>query len=239
MRITSPPTSHGALTGVTADQHHTQLHETAHRSGGADALSLANQGGSVTDAGHGVRTLANAHAHTALSGVGVNDHHNQLHASTHLLAGTDAINTMPGVAAKTVDESVLNSTTLQNDDALFHAVQAGRNYQLIMLVRMRAATVDPDIKFGFTVPTGGGMAWSAVGDQAASGALAVQERSEASVVTHLLDTAIRCMIIIGTVIMAATAGNVQFQWAQNTLDAVDVTEVLSGSWMVVIPVEPP
>lgn len=47
--------------------------------------------GVVTDTQHGVRTLANAHSHDALSGVSTGDHHPQVHApETHTGQGATA-----------------------------------------------------------------------------------------------------------------------------------------------------
>jgi len=54
---------------------HPQLHNRLH------ALDSAlDHSGVITDTQHGVRTLANAHAHSHLSGIGPDDHHNRLHA---------------------------------------------------------------------------------------------------------------------------------------------------------------
>lgn len=55
------------------------LHADEHEAGGADEVSVGALTGEITDAQHGVRTQANAHAHSHLSGIGVNDHHAQAH----------------------------------------------------------------------------------------------------------------------------------------------------------------
>lgn len=65
-RTTANAHAHGNLSGVTADQHHTESHEARHRSGGADALSHANIGG-VTASQHHQRTEAKVTAGSALS----------------------------------------------------------------------------------------------------------------------------------------------------------------------------
>lgn len=67
--VASAVGAHSDLTGVTADQHHSENHETRHRLGGADELS-----------------------HDNLAGASANDHHNQAHDSgDHTTAGTAEI----------------------------------------------------------------------------------------------------------------------------------------------------
>ena len=102
-QATLDETHHGALSGpanahrhsdlasIGIDDHHAKDHATRHHSGGGDAMALGFIAGNLTDAQHGSRTQANAHAHSHLSGVGVNDHHNRDHASSHLVGGTDAL----------------------------------------------------------------------------------------------------------------------------------------------------
>ena len=53
--------------------------------------SASDHTGTITDAQHGTRTQASAHAHSHLSGVGANDHHNQSHAATHVTGGGDTV----------------------------------------------------------------------------------------------------------------------------------------------------
>lgn len=77
--------AHIELTGVTADQHHAILHAID---------SALVHSGVITDTQHGVRTLANAHAHAALSGIGPNDHHSAVKAiwaQPHLAGGTGSV----------------------------------------------------------------------------------------------------------------------------------------------------
>ena len=70
---------HSDLASIGIDDHHARDHATRHHSGGGDALALGSIAGNLTDAQHGSRTVANAHAHSHLSGVGANDHHAQAH----------------------------------------------------------------------------------------------------------------------------------------------------------------
>lgn len=72
--------AHGDLTGVSADQHHAQLHAAAHAPGQPDSID----GTYATDAALAAH-LATENAdhgleHADLNLVGANDHHNQAHA---------------------------------------------------------------------------------------------------------------------------------------------------------------
>lgn len=91
------PISHDDLTNVTSDQHHPQLHAAAHADGGGDELqaeALATASADVSTAlrPDGVGGLAFSDvAHADLTGVTVNQHHPQLHASAHSENAPDEI----------------------------------------------------------------------------------------------------------------------------------------------------
>ena len=84
---------HSALTDITSDQHHAQLHETAHRSGGGDALnhdllagflaaehkSLPNTIAQVLSDHNKAAHDALSLSHDSLSDVSIDDHHAQVH----------------------------------------------------------------------------------------------------------------------------------------------------------------
>ena len=59
----------------------------------------------------------------------------------------------PLFVRKTSDETVNNSTTLQNDDQLALAVEANATYWLSMRLIMSSGTT-PDFKMLFTFPSG-------------------------------------------------------------------------------------
>ena len=68
--VTADIATHAAL----PDVHHAKQH----------ALDSApDHTGNITDAQHGVRALANAHAHSNLSGIGANDHHTEFTTTEH------------------------------------------------------------------------------------------------------------------------------------------------------------
>ncbi len=67
------------------------------KSDGGDATLVrpsnwnASHTGTIDDTMHGVRTIANAHAHANLSSIGVDDHHTQLHHTAHEAGGADVV----------------------------------------------------------------------------------------------------------------------------------------------------
>jgi hypothetical protein len=115
---------HSDLANIGIDDHHARDHATRHHSGGADALALGSIAGNLTDAQHGSRTVANAHAHSHLSGIGANDHHNRQHAITstsdHTSAATSGrmlkadANGLP-VNATNTDTDVTDAVTKKHD----------------------------------------------------------------------------------------------------------------------------
>lgn len=130
---------------------------------------------------------------------------------------------------KAADETVNNSTTLQNDDDLLFAVAANANYHARLIIRQNSSTV-ADFKFQFTVPAGAsidGVSFNA-GVPTSSPEGEYQRFDESQVVTVPCNGTNDLMVIDLIIVVAGTAGNVQFQWAQNTAEVSD-TKVLEHS----------
>jgi len=138
--------------------------------------------------------------------------------------GTDS--DIPTLVRKTADEIVSNSTTLQNDDALLFAVAANEVWEFTILSRYTATAV-ADFKFGLTIPAGAAFSALVAGYSATF--------------TNIINTANPSAYmgggtnylarIRGVVVNGATAGNLQFQWAQNTAEVSDTT-VLANSCII-------
>lgn len=125
---------------------------------------------------------------------------------------------------KDADETVNNSTTLQDDDELFFPVAANENWQFEGVFWFTSGGT-PDIKYTFVGPTGavgvfnienldvGGSDSEPLGNTIPSnGGTAVGIR------------------FTGAIANGANAGNLKFQWAQLTADASNTT-VLAGSYL--------
>lgn len=137
----------------------------------------------------------------------------------------------PVSARKTANESIVSpgSSTLQNDDELFIAVEANAVY-IVELIILYTSGTTPDIKFGLTVPTGATGTWSGIGYDTASSFLSFGPVNITSALPFgglAADKEARINIVLAT---GANAGTVQLQWAQNTLNA-STTTVYAGSYM--------
>jgi len=124
---------------------------------------------------------------------------------------------------KTSDETVNNSSSLQNDDELKFLMLAGETWAFEMVIFYDTGTT-PDIKFKFAGAPSLSALWSFVD-------------SDPNIVQEMADSASRigggagnkrACHIKGIVWNPSGMGNLTFQWAQNTADASD-TKVLTGS----------
>jgi len=145
-----------------------------------------------------------------------------------LPAGTET------VIRKSANESVTSSTTLQNDDELLYAMDANTNYHFEISVLFTGGTAG-DMKFSITTPSGGDL-WATGWIPYAGGVSAFGPISASGGVISSVDalgTTNPTMIFIrGVVMNSSTAGNLQFQWAQNASSAT-ATTVYAGSYMKV------
>jgi hypothetical protein len=149
---------------------------------------------------------------------------------------------VPQVASKTANETVTNSATLQNDDALFLPVLATVDYALDAFVIFTSGGT-PDFKFGWTTPTGAALRVtyttyslaSPVGTQLVDSRTTIDTASAAVPGGGTTFTTQSAWIVIhGVYLAGGNAGTLQFQWAQNTADASNTT-VYDGSWLRLTP----
>jgi hypothetical protein len=122
---------------------------------------------------------------------------------------------------KSADETVNNSNVLQNDDELSFAVAANTVYYFQAMLRIISTAV-ADLQVQFTGPAGFSMVWSA--DPGGVGSY-----SEASIYQPACGAAEGPLPILhGWIIVGATAGTFQLQWAQKTAEAFN-SKVKKGS----------
>jgi hypothetical protein len=200
---------------------------------GSDALDTANAAeiSVVVAAGTGTsHSLARAdHVHAINHGI--SDNHlltvdgtvaddDYLKATASGVEGktyTEAISDLLGliIANKTSDETVNNSTTLQNDDDLLAAMATTSYYVFECYVLVTSGTT-PDFKCTFTVPANATMRWKDTNAY-------MHDTGAGTTMSFGTDGAgwPDGVLFIGEVWTTDTAGNLQFQWAQNVADASD------------------
>ena len=145
--------------------------------------------------------------------------------ATHAALLTGIHGLIPVVAAS--DEAVDNSTTLQNDDELLLALEANSTYIISGCLIVQSGTT-PDWKASFTVPTAAtiyaffGGANDYHGQVLVSGTATVNLGGSGANVPYNVS---------GVVKTGGTAGNLQFQFAQNTQTLSDPATRRAASWL--------
>lgn len=132
---------------------------------------------------------------------------------------------------KTSNEIVNNSATLQDDDALLFAIASSEVWEFQIDVWFMSGTT-PDFKHAITVPASATLRWTNTGVAASGttyGDANIVDASGTSL-SHQGNgaTTVNTSRIRGHVINSTNAGNVQYQWAQNTQNLSDTT-VLANS----------
>jgi hypothetical protein len=133
---------------------------------------------------------------------------------------------------KSSDQTVTSSTTLVNDSQLKFAVAANETYIFEAWLYTYAADGTPDIKVTFTGPSGSTVLWSS--SQVifnAGGSTTLTVVSAGGTAADLfVDSNLRAIQLYGSILNGATAGDLQFQFAQNTSSA-NGTSVKAGSYI--------
>jgi hypothetical protein len=130
-------------------------------------------------------------------------------------------------AWKTVNQTVNNSTTLVAATGMTWPVTAYARYAIdVTLIFTSGGT--PDIKFGWTYPSGTNMAWALIGygSDMTFGSMAVVNQTA---VASPGGSALQAVKIIGTVVTDYIPGNLQLTFAQNVANASD-TILQDSSW---------
>jgi hypothetical protein len=162
---------------------------------------------------------------------------NQIVDKRVILVPTVTYSAFTTQVVKPSDESVISSTVLQNDDHLLFAVGANEVWFVELILRVEAVNTTGDFKHTFTVPAGAaitgygfdtGTTGAANFDGFAIASSAATLTSQTATNTNGTMAGIVAIRWTGWVVTAGTAGTVQFQWAQNTSDANNVT-VKKGS----------
>lgn len=182
-----------------------------------DAYDTAGGGGAPTDAEYIVTA-----AHASLS-------------AEKVVFAPATGGSIPKIVRKTSDETVNNSASLQDDDALLFAIGASEAWLFEFSCFYDTGTT-PDIKFAITCPASPTLIyWTASGLDATGGMRndSTTQTSSGSSTTHdgQGSGTIRHTTLKGIIVNGANAGNVTLQWAQNTANGSN-TIVKAGSYLM-------
>ena len=136
---------------------------------------------------------------------------------------------------KTANQSVTNSSTLANDLLLVSALAINQvvSFRLFLMYQ---ATVAGDFKCAFASPAGSTISYQVIGPDENDNLS--QQVGVASADTLILGGAgasvTRVVEITGSCVNADTAGNLQFQFAQNVAAGGTAATVLIGSYLHIV-----
>lgn len=149
--------------------------------------------------------------------------------AAHSLGAGDVL---PIKVRKTADETVNNSSTLQNDDHLLLAVGANEVWHIFMLLIVTTEAT-PDFQYAFTVPSGGSIKGFNAGHIGALASALVALADNDLTVAQQINGAITTdfVAVWGLYVGGANAGNLQLQWAQATANASNTT-VFTNSFIL-------
>jgi len=131
---------------------------------------------------------------------------------------------------KTIDETINDSDVLQDDDELFFTPQINTVYRILLYIYLSSGGA-PDWKQAISVPAGAAGLWhTSLVNWRMSQMVTVDSTIGQAIA--LSNSAPTGSLMVARVIMGATAGDINYQWAQNTQTASD-TICLRGSTMLV------
>ena len=132
--------------------------------------------------------------------------------------------TASGTLYKAADETVNNSTVLQNDNDLLLSVGANEKWLIKMILRITSSAV-ADFKFLFTVPAAGAIKGYRSGEvgmlTGVNNPIAPLDLTASSVLE--CGAADRWCEVVGIYSGGANAGTLQLQWAQSTAEVSNTT----------------
>jgi hypothetical protein len=140
----------------------------------------------------------------------------------------------PTIVRKTADETVNNSTVLQNDDHLLLAIAANEVWLVVFYLNLlQGNSTTPLYKFAVTVPDGATLIFGGPMETTTTGVANVTgtTTSGGALTQRTAANAIDALMLFAIVTNGATAGNIQLQWAQAITQAVD-TKVLANSCLI-------
>ena len=129
---------------------------------------------------------------------------------------------------KAADETVNNSTTLQDDDHLLFAVAANEKWQFEGVLMFEGPTT-ADMKFAFSGPAASVGAWAGLQLEGTAQTDIGAELGTAQVLAFA-NSARQHVRFWGSIANGANAGNLKLEWAQDTATVADTT-MHAGSYI--------
>jgi hypothetical protein len=131
---------------------------------------------------------------------------------------------------KTADESVVNSTTLQDDNDFTFPFAANATYEITMMLKVHCSN-GGKIKMKTVAPAGSTAFLGALATKGGNSAVTYMPSPAAAytICNAALDENTDIIMIQGTITTAGTAGTFKVQWAQDTSDT-DPTTIFAGSY---------
>ncbi|MDW8272569.1 MAG: hypothetical protein RML15_09205, partial [Bacteroidota bacterium] len=150
-----------------------------------------------------------------------------------------SLTSFPGTTTyirKTSNQSVTNSTTYQNDNALFYSATANQVFEFEAYMFISGGS--GGIKIRVTIPSGASMKLYAElkKDDQHHWVYNKLTSSTDEVSWNDINNSYGYARIVGIIQMGSSGGNVQVQWAQNSSNAT-ATTVESGSYLKITPVQ--
>lgn len=133
---------------------------------------------------------------------------------------------------KTSDESISSDIVLSNDADLFFFMDANSVYVMMMYVQV-ASGATPDYKHAFTLPALATGTGELTATEFLAGNFTASYEAESITVSqsgNCADAKTNFLLVLAIIIVGATAGNLQYQWAQATSSAT-LTTLKKGSWI--------
>ena len=149
-------------------------------------------------------------------------------SSAAVLRGDGAWTVMPEVrvAVKAADQTKTNDATPAADTDLTLPVTANTVYAVDVVILGSAATT-PDLKIGWSGPSGAQFLWSEDHGAASNNASVI---GQTLIIAGNAGETTRHFYVNGTLTVAGTAGSFAVTWAQDTLDAGNAT-LKAGTWI--------
>ncbi|MCB0714353.1 MAG: hypothetical protein KDD67_18650 [Ignavibacteriae bacterium] len=139
------------------------------------------------------------------------------------------------------DESVVSSTTLQNDDDLVIALNANETYQVEGIFYVTTTNAGHDFQIAFTVPSGTTMKLPYSSSRAGSTNYLENDvlttSGSAGTVVDLASGSLHVVSIRGTVRTGGNSGDLQLQWADDNTGGTQTVTVETDSFLKVTRVE--